>query len=177
MRLNVDQIPDAGLTLKQTISQDVFGTEFPDGVLSRPLTVSLKASRTDEKVWVKGVLAGELRLTCSRCTKVFHQEFRIPFSTLYVSHLSERENCVEVTAEQDSPDYAQFDGDAIELLEDMKQNIMLELPISPICQEACRGLCPKCGADLNLGQCGCREEPEDSPFAKLKELKQKLPEG
>lgn len=57
---------------------------------------------------------------------------------------------------------AEGDGDAYELAGDVvdleplaRDALLLELPLAPLCSDACRGLCPRCGADLNAGDCGC----------------------
>ena len=49
------------------------------------------------------------------------------------------------------------------------EQVLLELPMKALCRDDCRGLCPTCGADLNAGPCGCREEG-DERLAKLKSL-------
>jgi uncharacterized protein len=53
-------------------------------------------------------------------------------------------------------DYMKFhDGRQLDLREDAREALLLELPITPRCREECRGLCPKCGTDLNPGPCAC----------------------
>jgi len=47
------------------------------------------------------------------------------------------------------------DGRRLDLRETVREALLLELPITPVCREDCPGLCPKCGADLSLGPCRC----------------------
>jgi uncharacterized protein len=64
-----------------------------------------------------------------------------------------------------------FEGDAIDLRDALQDQILMSLPLQPLCSPECRGLCPRCGANLNEGDCGCDRTPDDSPFAVLKKLK------
>ena len=64
-----------------------------------------------------------------------------------------------------------FDGNEIDLTELVREQILLNLPIQVFCQENCRGLCPKCGANQNLIDCKCKENEIDPRWASLKNLK------
>ncbi|HMZ26030.1 MAG TPA: DUF177 domain-containing protein, partial [Elusimicrobiota bacterium] len=54
--------------------------------------------------------------------------------------------------------------------DEVRQSLLLALPSQPLCRPACRGLCPRCGRNLNQGPCGCPAEPAPSPFDELKKL-------
>ena len=58
----------------------------------------------------------------------------------------------------------------IDLAPLLREYALLEIPISPLHKPDCKGLCPECGQDLNIRDCGHRPERSDSPFAKLKDL-------
>ena len=53
----------------------------------------------------------------------------------------------------------------------IREQIILMVPLKPLCREDCRGLCPNCGANLNLESCDCKTDKSDSPFAQLAKLK------
>jgi uncharacterized protein len=53
----------------------------------------------------------------------------------------------------------------------MREQMYLALPMKPLCRDDCRGLCPTCGANLNLAACGCKNEWEDPRLAVLRKLK------
>jgi uncharacterized protein len=61
-----------------------------------------------------------------------------------------------------------FRGDEIDFKDAVQEQVVLALPYKPLCRETCRGLCPRCGADLNTETCSCTSEPAASPFAVLK---------
>lgn len=84
--------------------------------------------------------------------------------------------------EAEAPD--DLEGDEFDLVPEnhvidlaplIEQALLLELPLVPLCDDNCKGLCPQCGANLNEGPCGCgredRAEAPDNPFAALKNLK------
>jgi uncharacterized protein len=53
----------------------------------------------------------------------------------------------------------------------LREQVLLTLPLKPLCSETCKGICPRCGADLNREPCQCPAEDSASPFAKLKNIK------
>jgi len=59
--------------------------------------------------------------------------------------------------------------DTVDLSEVVRQHLLLALPIAPRCREACRGLCPTCGADLNVGRCGCVRDEIDPRLRALQQ--------
>jgi len=60
-----------------------------------------------------------------------------------------------------------YEGDEIDLTPLVHEQIILALPTRPLCGESCRGLCPRCGANLNAGACGCPAAPPDPRLAVL----------
>jgi len=58
----------------------------------------------------------------------------------------------------------------VDLMPGLREHVILAVPEFPLCSELCRGLCPRCGADLNQGPCGC-EAPPDSRWAGLERLR------
>lgn len=65
---------------------------------------------------------------------------------------------------------AYYEGDRIDLGEEVRQSIILALPMKPVCREDCLGLCSHCGRNLNKEKCGCKEEEIDERLAKLGKL-------
>jgi len=65
-----------------------------------------------------------------------------------------------------------YEGDEIEALDFVKEQLLISIPMVPVHNPGCRGLCPVCGADLNNGECGCRREVPGGfgPFSDLKDL-------
>jgi uncharacterized protein len=80
----------------------------------------------------------------------------------------------EGEAEEQNDDLYYFTGDHLELAPMLREQLILASPMHPLCSEECRGLCTRCGKDLNEGPCRCGEEPTGSPFQVLRTMKEKL---
>ncbi|MFZ9157663.1 MAG: YceD family protein, partial [Ilumatobacteraceae bacterium] len=74
------------------------------------------------------------------------------------------------------PDAFPIENDQIDLATMVRESVLLDLPDSPVCRPDCAGLCPACGADRNLGDCGCRIETPDPRWAGLDAIRDQLPE-
>jgi uncharacterized protein len=64
-----------------------------------------------------------------------------------------------------------FAGREIDLKEALQEQVVMSIPMRPLCAETCKGLCSRCGANLNDGDCGCRQNSFNIKFAALKDLK------
>jgi len=114
---------------------------------------SLRVEKSGDRVSVRGDVASVVRLECVRCLRTFDLEVAAPF-TAYADRRGNASSAEEEALERD--DYMLFhDGRRLNLRESVRETLLLELPITPHCREDCPGLCPKCGADLNLGPCRC----------------------
>jgi uncharacterized protein len=88
-----------------------------------------------------------------RCLEPFDVAICTPFQ-VFAERPSGRHGDLEEALERD--DYMMFhDGRRLDLREQVRETLLLEVPMTPRCRPDCRGLCPRCGANLNLGPCGC----------------------
>ena len=121
--------------------------DWPEGV-----DASFGLDRTGDLVSVRGRLRSSARLECVRCLKAFDLPVTVDV-TLVADRAGGRSR---LEADLESDHYMMFhDGRQLDLREETRESLLLELPITPHCREECRGLCPRCGADLNDGPCGC----------------------
>lgn len=109
-------------------------------------------------IYFEADLDAVLSCVCARCLK----EFELPVHRHITAVLSEDEN-------EDDPDVYALDGESVDVDEIIHTDFILNLNQSPLCREDCKGLCPKCGADLNEGPCGCKPET-DPRLAVLEQL-------
>jgi uncharacterized protein len=77
----------------------------------------------------------------------------------------------EKEVEEDDLATAFYENDAIDLSQLVMEQFQLAVPMKPLCAEACKGLCPQCGTNLNTGACDCSGKWEDPRFAALKSMK------
>ena len=138
------------------------------------LDLKLSASSSGDKVLVSGSLAVAMEADCSRCLERFTNHFRSEFREAFtiLRGYSEDESPAEQAVE--TANMLTVSGDYLYLDEYIRQLIILAQEYNPTCKPDCRGLCPRCGADLNKGNCSCNLEDHqiDARLLKLKEIKQ-----
>jgi uncharacterized protein len=103
----------------------------------------VRISRTPQGLLFQGEFAGRTPLQCVRCLADFVQPLTAGFNELYA--FDER-------SVSDSGLILPEDGN-VDLDELVREYMLLEIPINPLCRADCKGLCPECGADLNLETC------------------------
>ncbi|TMQ72333.1 MAG: DUF177 domain-containing protein [Candidatus Eisenbacteria bacterium] len=124
---------------------DLPGAEWP-GVVHGTFDID----RSGNQVALKGRLTTVARLECVRCLRSFDQPVEAELTVLADRSGSGRG--LEEDLERDH--YMKFhDGRQLDVRDDAREALLLELPMTPHCSEVCKGLCPTCGADLNLGPC------------------------
>ncbi len=113
----------------------------------------LRVEKSGTRVSVRGTVSSVARLECVRCLRAFDHRVTAEL-TVFAEQSGSSSRSEQDALERD--DYMLFhDGRRLDLRETVRESLLLELPITPHCREECRGLCPKCGADLNEGPCGC----------------------
>ncbi len=111
---------------------------------------------------VKGIIKAIAKHNCNRCLEDYTILLEIPFSEEY----QQGEN--EITT--DNLDLMYYEGDEIDIADLVRESILLAEPLKTICKEDCRGLCQKCGTNLNIGTCSCNQFAVDPRLAALQKL-------
>ncbi|MEW6388314.1 MAG: DUF177 domain-containing protein [Thermodesulfobacteriota bacterium] len=175
LSVNVASIKETGLDLPLELGEDWFSRwqeEDPDLEFAGPgsIQVKLRVEKHGRDILLRGHLKGRLELQCSRCLTPFAAPVEADFDLLLVPGpepvTAEPE---ELTATDLDLDF--YTGEVVDLEAILREQILLLLPLKPLCAESCRGLCPHCGADLNQETCACGVDKSSSPFAALAKLK------
>jgi uncharacterized protein len=134
------------------------------------------ASRAQGGIRFAGHLETTVSIRCARCNGAFSQPIGVEFSLLYIDTGSRGPgDGAEVVLREEDCAVAQLDEKGrIDLLALAREQVYLALPMKPICRETCRGLCSRCGTDLNQRACNCSEESADPRLAVLAKLKNRL---
>jgi uncharacterized protein len=182
MRVHVDEIPEAGRFLQFHWGEERFQHFLPpDDPLSicfeRPLHAELEIHKQPDHIRVRGLIRAEFRLVCHRCLESYPWRLEQPVD-LFLLQQKESEDQTEEDQDKDLDDldYEFFDGEEIDIDLLVVEQIVLALPFKALCSEECNGICPHCGANLNLEPCRCAGRQADSPFARLQAIKQGLPD-
>ncbi|MBI5587574.1 MAG: DUF177 domain-containing protein [Deltaproteobacteria bacterium] len=172
MKINIDDIPDEGLSLDLTEEgralEALVGGKLGFSFAS-PVAAHLELTKTEGNVFVSGDIKTRIAVNCSRCLKDFEFHFKTDLALFYTRGKEEEK---EKELKPGDLDVNYLPDAELDTTEMILAQISLEMPMQPLCDAGCKGLCPKCGADLNQGDCGCSSEEKIDPrFAKLKGFK------
>ena len=154
-----------GKSLTFSFELDLSDVEFNGRhPISRPVAVEGSVRNSADVLWMEMTERSTLDAVCDRCTKDFLLDKEIAYSCMLAEELQDEENDDIVLLEEGKVD-----------LEDLARTVfILEMDTKTLCSEDCKGLCPRCGVDLNHGVCTCGKEvdPRLAVLAKLLENKE-----
>jgi len=146
-----------GISVKGTLDGDAFKRpEDSDISFASPVEYDLTIEKTGDALWIRGPVAAKLSLTCARCL----EQFTFSVASNMDIELLPRQKApgapeVELKAEEMDTHY--FEGEEIDIDPYVFEEIMLNIPLKALCTESCKGICPVCGKNLNLGECLCEK--------------------
>lgn len=177
----VEDIPAEGLDISASeadpwfrgIVKDALGDAFGEGDSAG---LSLHIDRLEGNVNVQGAVTFSAHPACDRCLARYEYVEELPLHTvlapLYESRRQqEMENAEEVELVKEDLEFQYYEGDRFDLAEVVREHIVLNEPMKHLCSDECKGICQRCGKDLNEGQCGCPEERNSGSFAVLKDFR------
>jgi len=141
--------------------------------LAGRIAVRLRVFRVNDKIEVQGEIAAPVDLSCDRCLAPVRQPIRAALR-IYAERRESRDRRSDQEVREDDLGIVYHDGRFLDLTDEIRQVFLVEVPWHILCREDCRGLCPRCGANLNDGPCGCEAPPVDPRWAALAGLKDKL---
>ena len=146
------------------------GVESEDVRCVEPITGSIDFTNAGRHIIARGSFKTRIMLQCSRCLEDFafpidiKIEEELPITSLQALLAGHEE---EIEEEEKEP---LFQDNVFDLSEYLRQMILVETPIQPICDDACKGLCPTCGVNRNREECECSVDLSGSPFASLSDM-------
>jgi uncharacterized protein len=167
MKIIVSEIPEEGMELEVNESIKVESVETVS-----PLHATLKLSAIGSEVLVNGMLEADVGLLCSRCLNVYTMEVRSGINVVYepAERINREERC---KLSSDELDIGFYKDDSLDTDEVLTEQLLLNIPMKPLCSDDCKGLCPKCGADLNVSGCKCGTAEIDPRLKVLEQLLKK----
>jgi uncharacterized protein len=135
MNINLAQIPEKGLELSEDLDPFAMDLQTEELTFTSPLHVRAEVHKILDAVSIKAQVKADTLLICGRCLGEFPGKF----------------------SEEYRFDYSVSPKDRfIELGEDLRQEIMLSYPLKLLCKTECKGICSKCGKNLNKQACNCK---------------------
>ncbi len=136
-----------------------------------PVVLDLEASPVEGGHRFQGTFPYSATAPCVRCLKPVALSGTASFDLLYrpAKDAPPEEEDVDVDATQEGAQFVFYEEETLPLEDLVSQQMYLEIPEKVLCGEGCKGLCPRCGSDLNEGPCPCPPE-QDSRWAELSQI-------
>jgi len=178
MKIRFDDIPEDGLRLSFSGDEDFLADAVKTISISGDVKIDphirgkIDIIRSDEDVLFSGAVVGSMRLRCSRCLSDFTVEKEMNLDLrLRGGGLAAQ---FQHSAEQQDADVVFVEASELDPAELILQELLLDIPMKPLCREECPGLCPKCGALKGSPECKCGDQKEiDRRWEALASLKRK----
>lgn len=178
MRIRIDDIPPDGLELTFSGEEDILSDALatipaPRGVTIRPeVRGYVRLFDQEDDILLTGVVQAKVTLQCSRCLADYDVDTEVELDFV-LRRKAGKEETEEETASLESNEIV-IQGPVFDPGEMIAQELLLELPMQPLCREDCPGLCPRCGALKGSPECTCPPESSRDPrWAALDRLKGK----
>lgn len=167
MKIIVSEIPEEGIEQELNLLLSLENNEPRENV-----HVSLRANKYGKRVMLDGSAGMSASLVCSRCLKKFSYPLNVDFHEEYVPQPDAVEEEHELMDSELEINY--YKDDEIDVDDFIREQLIVSVPLKPLCRAECPGICPMCGKDLNEGLCECKKEEIDPRLLPLKKLKESL---
>jgi uncharacterized protein len=173
MVIDVSRIEESTLPFEVVAEPEELDLEVANYRLTGPAAAAGEITRHIGSISVKGNIKGEAEVDCTRCLSSINTPLSIDFDVDYLTEgeLSSQEN---VELQPGDLDTDELEGYQLDLTRLMREQILLNIPEQIHCTPDCKGLCEKCGGNLNLVDCNCKDEEIDPRWEALKSLKDSL---
>jgi uncharacterized protein len=134
------------------------GDQFSDMV-----DIDAALQRNGRQLYLNASVRATGSFLCDRCAAPFNLPLHTTYQMYYVQDETDAGDIDPAEVQVIPPGLS-----SIDLAEDVRQMVLLAVPLKLLCRDDCRGLCTSCGADLNTGQCTCPPEPADTRWEALR---------
>ncbi|MES1255524.1 MAG: DUF177 domain-containing protein [Acidobacteriota bacterium] len=172
MLLDLSQFRAPLAQVERTFQPDAFPPDEDMRVVA-PVSLAFSVAKDHVVFTLTGTATGVLELVCGRCLEPFTWPVAARFELRYQPQppAAAGEVTPDLEVAEDDLATAFYEHDQIDLGQLVREQFYLSLPMKPLCQDGCRGLCPECGVNLNRTSCACTHRWDDPRLAVLKTLK------
>jgi uncharacterized protein len=171
MLLDLSKLHGQRQHFERTFQPSVFDPQDEDYRVAAPVELSMDVEKTGADAFrVTGRAVTRLEMPCSRCVEPFEVPVDARFELRYVPQSQAADGNQEHEIREDDLTTSYYREGALDVVDMLREQFQLALPMKPLCAEACRGLCPECGTNLNRSECSCQPVWEDPRLAVLKGL-------
>jgi uncharacterized protein len=174
MKLRVDDITAESRELAFAEPENEINRTLASGPtveysLTAPVVVELSFYRAGTEVFLSGAVEAAVNANCARCVEEFATSRGRPFRYVLAPKAIGYDGDNDLRGED--LEFSLYEGDHVDLTPLVREQVLLALAERPLCREDCLGLCPRCGANRNEGDCACLPEGADPRLAVLRTLK------
>jgi uncharacterized protein len=166
MLLDLNKLQGSREHVQRTFQPSAFDPQDQEYRIAGPVDLSMDVQKLSGNAFgVVGHVRTKLELVCSRCLEPFQVPVDAAFELRYVPQTENTGDGESEIAEDDLTTAYYRDG-LLDIADLLREQFQLALPMKPLCSEACRGLCPECGVNLNRSDCGCAptlRDPQGRP--------------
>ncbi len=166
-QIPIAEIPDEGLPLSYSEDPAELDLAVPGARFLQPIAVDLILVKAAQAISATGRIKTSVTCECVRCLSRLLVPLDIPVATQFLPALPPLPPG-EYRMPPDAAEDYYYQDDVVVLDDLVRQEVILAVPFRPQCRGDCRGLCPQCGQDLNVGTCACAPPP-DPRWAVLRE--------
>ncbi len=173
MKINILNIPEEGLNVKFSLEAGTFSPLLPDKEkfdfsLDR-VDVTGDLRKVGQSIFFTGTFETLLKTECGRCLEYAYLPIKADCRCTLLPEVEQGEEKIALKTED--LDIGYYAGQVIDLTPIIFEQIMLQIPMKVLCRESCKGLCSRCGINLNTGSCDCHIDFIDERLKVLKHFK------
>ena len=140
------------------VPSEPLGLTYEEAKFIKPLSCKVSLFRqVGDNIYVTADVDTTVLVECRRCINPFEVDITTTLGLLF--------SFGDESSESDEDDERYYDGESLDISEDVRRALVLEIPTWSLCSETCKGLCPECGTDLNTTECSCEVTDETSVHA------------
>ena len=169
MRIKIDELTESFKDFSFDLSRSGF-SRLDQSYKFEQIHCKENVKKEGEITLLKGFYQVTLEADCDLCFTPTTIEMDEAFELDFMPEASRPEENSDIEISLNSRDVEYYSGFELSLADYFEDQILLDLPMSAICSDDCKGSCPQCGANRNTTQCSCEEQNVNNPFRVLKNL-------
>ena len=178
MLFGIEEIGDEGLCFSLILKKDQLEINQAGLSVNVDITVNGSLNRIDDDVYLKGTVMASVIASCSRCLDTLSYPIDSDLKSHYVPSDNQFISKRDVELHASDIDAEVYENQQIDLTQSIRDSILLAVPVICLCKENCKGICSKCGHNLNQGPCECENESFVDPrLESLKNFKDNFVKG
>jgi uncharacterized protein len=171
LKFNVAQLLREMIGAQRSYSFTEQALTLDETLSLRDITGNVRFMRTASGVIGDAHARGQIEMECTRCLKPALQQIDVQFYDEFHSRIEVNTGAPLPKPDEEDPFFID-EAHMVDLGEAIREYALIELPMRPLCQPDCKGLCPQCGIDRNTEVCDCDTDVVDDRLAALKVLLQ-----